>query len=785
MLKRIILMAVILTTIASAKAAQVGQWTTFLPYWEISDIEPGQNKIFVLASKSLFSYNTADNSVEEYNKANSLNDTDISHIAWCNDAKRLVIVYEDYNIDLLDEQGNVVNMAQYYNKVMTTSKNIKNISVNGVYAYLTTDFGIVKINVKKAEISNTYMLDDEIDDAVSMNGYIYTITHTIKDNNDSITRMGYIIKGKETDNLLNKENWHKTEEEHTFNRIFNVNGTLMTASPYYIVKYLNLPDREFQPIYIHGSNPNIMQTFCNNNGKLIGSGTNYAVVVDENTVKEMKPEDISVMVYDKQRNSYWTNYQTNSLQNVTIDDNQQLTATVTGIKMDGPKWNYHFFSGFFGNKLYTTGGGFSKGSPLNRKGCIQRWDGESWFIFPEEFDTGNSSVYYNVSGVAVDPRDENHVMASSRQGIYEFQDGKFINQFNYKNSPLTFVNPNDPYNYTIVHCVLYDSEGNLWVFHNYRSKNVMLYTKDGEWIDKTPQALTSAAISTGGLISLRTPFFDRNGKLWFTNDDYRIPSLISYDPKTEDTHIYNRFINQDGTEVSLSSGGSPGVRCAAEDKDGNIWIGTNLGPLMLSSSEIASGGETFTQVKVPRNDGTNFADYLLTGVDISCMAVDEANRKWFGTYSNGAYLISADNIEEVHHFTTANSPLLDNAIESITVNSKTGEVFFGTPKGLCSYKSEATQAAEEMTKDDVYAYPNPVRPDYTGPITITGLSQNADVRIVTTNGYLVAKGTSTGGSYIWNGRDMNGKRVASGVYMVMTATADGKKGTVCKIAVIN
>ena len=90
-----------------------------------------------------------------------------------------------------------------------------------------------------------------------------------------------------------------------------------------------------------------------------------------------------------------------------------------------------------------------------------------------------------------------------------------------------------------------------------------------------------------------------------------------------------------------------------------------------------------------------------------------------------------------------------------------------------------------MTKGDVYAYTNPVRPDYSGPITITGLSQNADVKIVTTNGYLVAKGTSTGGSYIWNGRDMNGKRVASGVYMVMTATAEGKKGTVCKIAVIN
>ena len=431
-----------------------------------------------------------------------------------------------------------------------------------------------------------------------------------------------------------------------------------------------------------------MQTFCNNNGKLIGSGTNYAVVVDENTVKEMKPEDISVMVYDKQRNSYWTNYQTSTLQNITIDENGQLTTTLTGIKLDGPKWNYHFFSKFFGDKLYTTGGGFSKGSPLNRKGCIQRWDGESWFIFPEEFDTGNSSVYYNVSGVAVDPRDENHVMASSRQGIYEFQDGKFINQFNYKNSPLTFVNPNDPYNYTIVHGVLYDSEGNLWVFHNYRSKNVMLYTKDGEWIDKTPTDFRPASISPGGLRSLRSPFFDSRGLLWFTNDDSVFPALFCYNKQTESVTIYNKFINQDGTEVSLSAGAAAGVRCAVEDKEGNIWICTNVGPVYLSASEIASNGTTFTQVKVPRNDGTNFADYLLTGVDISCMAIDEANRKWFGTYTNGAYLISADNLEEVYHFTTDNSSLLDNNIESISINNNTGEVFFGHRKG--SARSRAT-----------------------------------------------------------------------------------------------
>jgi flagellar hook assembly protein FlgD len=140
---------------------------------------------------------------------------------------------------------------------------------------------------------------------------------------------------------------------------------------------------------------------------------------------------------------------------------------------------------------------------------------------------------------------------------------------------------------------------------------------------------------------------------------------------------------------------------------------------------------------------------------------------------------------QIEHFTESNSKLISDYIYSIDINNATGEVFFGTYKGLCSYMSDVTATVEEMNNDVTYAYPNPVRPEYTGPITITGLTYNADIKIVTVNGTLVNKGRSTGGSYIWDGNDMNGKRVASGIYMVQTATQTGEKGTVCKIAIIN
>jgi hypothetical protein len=213
-------------------------------------------------------------------------------------------------------------------------------------------------------------------------------------------------------------------------------------------------------------------------------------------------------------------------------------------------------------------------------------------------------------------------------------------------------------------------------------------------------------------------------------------------------------------------------------------MGTDQGIFMYDAAQQADPTLGFTQIKVPRNDGTDLADYLLTNVDITCICIDGANRKWIGTNGAGAYLISADNMTEVQHFTTENSLLLDDIVESIAVNNNTGEVFFGTSKGLCSYMSDATSAVEKMEKNDVYAFPNPVPPDYNGLITVRGLSMNADVRILTISGKLVAKGRSNGGTFTWNGRDLQNKRVASGVYMIATATSDGKRGVVAKVAVV-
>ena len=174
---------------------------------------------------------------------------------------------------------------------------------------------------------------------------------------------------------------------------------------------------------------------------------------------------------------------------------------------------------------------------------------------------------------------------------------------------------------------------------------------------------------------------------------------------------------------------------------------------------------------------------LLETETINTIEIDGANRKWMGTQTSGVFLISEDGTEQIHHFTEENSPLPSNEIRDIEINDETGEVFFGTLNGIVSYKSTATEAGDYFS--DVYAYPNPVRPEFDGTIAIKGLVRDSDVKITDVSGNLVYETTSYGGQATWNGRTFDGQRVKSGIYLVFASSADGSRAIVTKIAVVN
>ena len=693
-------------TIMTAQAANIGQWNAYLAYHDITDIEPAGQLIYVLSSNDLFSYNVNDKSVYAYNKTNSISDTEINYIAWNPSAKKLIIIYSNYNIDLLDNNFNVENISDYYSKAMTDNKTVNNVTINGNNAYISTGFGIIKLNMRDAEISETYNLGKNVTDC-SVSGNII-----------SAKTSDGIYQGNTIHNLVDPNNWTLTAQSVSFSDANDI--TVSTASGY----------------------------------------TEY-------------------IVYDQTNKCYWSNQQNGCLQGWTQGDSGERTIIANEINADGPKYNYFGFIKFTQGNLYSCGGGWSYTNDRYRPGALQQYDGNKWIKYEDDIKTKTESEYIDLMCLDVHPNNANIVYACGRTGLYEFNDGKFVKYYNKDNSPLfSLLNTN---NYLMTFSCIFDRNNNLWCFNSGVNKenevNAAHKLFNNTWTSYHNDNLTEGNKNT--LRNMLNPILDHESNIWFVNNHWGYPALCTFNPTNTESKIYSSFVNQDGITISPTS-----VYCTAEDKNYNIWICTNLGPLYISYTSIKNDDLTFQQYKVPRNDGTNLADYLLSGIDISCMAVDAANRKWFGTNGNGVYLISADNNTEEQHFLASNSYLLSDNVESIAINEQSGEVFFGTDKGLCSYMSDATITNKEMSKDNVWAYPNPVRPEYNGLITITGLSYNADVKICTSNGVLVNEGRSTGGSYIWNGCDKDGKRVASGVYMVQTAKSDGSKGTVCKIAIV-
>lgn len=661
-----------LSLVVTALAGGVGTWKNYLAYSDVQWVEEGGNKLYVLASNSLYTYNKNDQSIKTYDKVNGLSDTDIRFIAWNKTARRLVILYSNNNIDLLDDRGNVTNVPDYYLKTTMADKTVNGIDMSGVYCYLSTVFGLVKLNVAKAEISDSYNLSFPVNYSYIEGGYIYAASQS-----------NGLYRAALSANLLDRNNWTSV-------------GT-----------YVERPR--------------------------------------------------------------------------TAD--AALLAQAKTLNLGGPKRNTFVWTTFLNNRLYGTGGIYNPTvNNWENPGIVQVLEGDDWDFFEDNLSTRTGYPYIGTKAVAIDPRNSNHVYVGARTGLYEFMSGKMVASYNKDNSILQGAIDrgrelgND---YVLVYGLAYDRDGNLWVINNQTKKeNLIRVSKDGQMTSFSKPELMKAGVGLSGLSQMR---LDSRNLLWFCNDHWIQPGLFSYDPKNDKLNAYTRFVNEDGSNVDITA-----VHCWAEDFDHNIWVGTTAGPMLLQRSQMnEQENYRFVQVKVPRNDGTNLADYLLAGLEITAMAVDGGGRKWFGTKGNGVYLISADNMKQLQHFVTTNSHLLSNNIQSISINHATGEVFFATDKGLCSYMSDATKAVDSPNDETTYAYPNPVKPGYTGPITIVGLSLNVNVKIVTTNGVLVAEGTSNGGTFVWNGKDKNGKRVASGVYMVQTADENGDNGTVCKVAVVN
>lgn len=477
-----------------------------------------------------------------------------------------------------------------------------------------------------------------------------------------------------------------------------------------------------------------------------------------------------------------------SLENENKSD-AALLESVKNLNVNSPIRNYCYKLNMIGKRLLVAGGNFYY-PEVDYPGTAMKFEDGRWTAFDETLPVAEvgANTYLNVTDVVQDPNDsEHHWLGTKRSGIYEFKNYKMVNHYSLHNAPLTSILPDNPnaQNFVRTTALNIDKSGNLWMCNNETDTIIKIMKPNKTWVKYYYSELE-------GKPTWDNTYFDSRGWAWMNcrrstnafgaSGIFVLDTNGTIDNTRDDRHHYiSSFTNQDGKLYA------PDLwYCVVEDLNGAMWVGNTEGVFMAENvDEVFKNGFSFTQIKVPRNDGTDLADYLLTGVPIKCIAIDGANRKWIGTVNNGVYLISADGLEIHEHFTKDNSPLIDDQINDIAINGETGEVFIATPSGLCSYRGDATDAETTLESNNLKVFPNPVRPEYNGDVHVTGLAYNTDVKVVNAGGKLVYSGTSSGGQFNWNCCYKTGQRVASGVYYVLCTDEVGRKGACAKIVIVN
>ncbi|WP_270215449.1 two-component regulator propeller domain-containing protein [Parabacteroides distasonis] len=769
----IILFSFFSFTVLAANFNTTG-WKTYLSYNNTNSVEESNDQVFVVAEGSLYTYGKEDNSIKQYYKGNGLNDNTISLIRYNKQTKSLLIIYDNSNIDIL-EGGVATNLPYLSTSTSIRDKQINSVLVNDEYAYLSTAFGIVVVNMAKKEIKDTYKLSLNITSCAIQNGNIYAST-----TNKAEVSSG-IIYASLKENLLDKANWKpyglsNLSDSHTISAIASFKNTLFYLVSQQGIFYEN--NGELSRI-INSSTLKYMKVI----GEKLACIDNSRVFIVSDTQKfdqiNLSINDISTYQTDK----YWIAEGSKGLRSIQRKGSNSFEALNEPIILDGPYSNSAFDIVCKNDKVYMIIGGkdLLNGKRFDKGGYILTYDYDKWsFIDPKEAQKKlnlprNPRDYTSIAVTTDDSNDEIVYASSMGDGVIQYKNGTPVQSYNEKNA---FKETAGGYGsgYCYIDGLAFDKNGNLWMTSSEVNHAVLVLDKAGAWHRLDIEQLRGVYTINDILITSTNDkwiYVPRN-----TPKLVMIPNSESLDEVS--SYEFTTLIDTDGKELTPSN-----YTCVAEDKDGYIWVGTNRGAVYFTKPRISSAEDKAatrcTRVKYTNEETGNLA-YFLDNVVVTTLKVDAGNRKWIGTKGNGVYVLDNDNETIVYQFNTNNSPLLSDNIYDIEINDKTGEVFIGTDKGLNSYQGEASEGKSDYS--EIYAYPNPVRPEHMDKVTIVGLMDNSNVKITDLNGNIIYQTKSLGGQAIWNCRNANGSRVATGVYLVLASTEEASESVVTKIIVV-
>jgi len=725
-------------------------------------VAAGNGKVFAATPYSLFSVTLADNSVERLSRITGLSETGISTICYDNAQEKLFIAYSNSNIDIL-YRNDVINLPDIKRDNIIGDKTIYNIYPLEKNYYLSTGLGVVVIDGERYEVKDSWFIGDG-GQQVKVNGFTSDAAMFY-----AATEQGLKRAFRNAANLADHSQWEMLSGSNGLpagdcRNVLTVQNNLIAEAE----NKLWIWNGSNWTIWYQDEWPIISATVAENKVLLCQRKTNgesRVAILNSNGVIERVITQVEPLSSPRKaillQNDPWLADQFGGLTHFTASSYEQYKPNSPEATASGEMTVYN-------NTFYATAG------EVNEAWNYQ-YNGNGIYILKEgEWTNINRYRYAQIDTlldyitIAIDPKDESIWAGSFGGGLLHIT------------QPLSFsitkagvLSPaiGDPGSYR-VSGLAFDKDNLLWL-SNYGAPQPLLAKKqDGSWLKfSVPFLLPENALTQ--IIS------DDDNYKWIVAA--KSGGLLCYDPggSVENTgdDRWKRF----GTGAGNGNLPAADVLCMAKDKDGFIWVGTANG-----IGVIQCPGQVFTgqgcEAVWPIVKQGNFAGYLFNGQQVRSIVVDGANRKWVAT-DNGVWLISATGEEVIYQFTETNSPLLSNIVKKITINGQTGEVFFATAKGICSFRSTATEGAGR--NENVLVFPNPVPPGYSGTIGIRGLVNNAIVKITELDGRLVYQTRALGGQAVWDGKDYKGRRISTGVYLVLVSNDGRTENTAAKIVFIS
>ena len=751
---------VLLLIVAQSNFAQSKlSWQGYFSYNEIKDLSASSTKVYAASENALFSKEAASNLIKTTTTVEGLSGQTISATYYSEIFKKKIIGYENGLLIVINEADeSLIKVVDIINKQLPANlKKINHFMEHNGLLYVSCDFGIVQFNLKTLQFGDTYFIGDNgaeisVKQTAFFNGFIYAATSN------------GIRRANTTGNLIdynqwfvvNSGNWSGIETLDSELIAIDASGYIHRYNSTVFIGFLQLPQSSNDMRAVNNNlfitTPNTVYVY--NNQMILSRQISNVQVLDDKLsftcaiavgefiyigTKENGLFSSSLSTQSGFENSTPSGPYRNNIFSIDVSPNQ--TWAVYG--------DYDLFYNPYGLDSY----GFSKLSS------------STWLNIPY------SSVLEakSITRIIVNPNNENEVYASSFfSGLLKIENDVPSFLYNDKNSGLETITTEGPNYFDVrINGTAFDKSGNLWVTNSRIKNGLKVLKTNGQWqtfpistVLEDPEATNFSNIA-----------IDKNGTKWISTSSN---GVIGFN---ESSNAFKKMT------FGVDAGNLPiaDVRSVAVDTKNQLWIGTTKGLRVLSNvGNFQSESQLKASPIIILED--NLAQELLYEQFITSIAVDGANNKWIGTADSGVFMVSPNGQETKYHFTVNNSPLPSNGVNDIKINSATGEVFIATNKGMISFKGIATEANENL--NNVYVYPNPVRPEFSGTVKVAGLLDKANIKITDIEGNLVYETISEGGTIEWDTSAFGKYKVATGVYMIFISAQDGGETKVKKVMIV-